>query len=185
MWGLFIPLWICNIHLIFLEKELTWRLPRILTSVYHHQTAMINIFKIQNRNKQEERTRFKKRCCLRHETSWKAGKRCGENQGNQFPVFGRAAASIASACAALAGEPPEGLQSSPADPQVLESGAGCDPCRACLRCPGLRSARSGRQRQPRPSRRPQAPARCHGASLRSRRAQGRARDGEALSCGFV
>lgn len=34
MWGLFTPLWICYIHLIFLEKELTWRLLRILNLVY-------------------------------------------------------------------------------------------------------------------------------------------------------
>lgn len=84
-----------------------------------------NDYPLQNiKSKQaKERTHARKNGFVpRHGTNLKMRKRCGENQGNQFPIFPRATASIASVCVALAGMVPGGLQSSPVDPQVC----GCE-----------------------------------------------------------
>lgn len=76
--------------------------------------------KTWNRNKQKKNPYSKNQFVPRHGNDWKTRKRCGENQGNKFQVFPGATASIASVCVALAGMVPEGLQSSPADPQVCD-----------------------------------------------------------------
>lgn len=123
----------------FLFKKWTWRIFRIVYWVFMSDS---NDYPLQNvKSKQaKERTHARKNGFVpRHGTNWKMGKRCGENQGNQFQIFPRATASIASVCVALAGMVPGVLQPSPVDPQVCgcetHSGSTPDTLVPCLAVP--------------------------------------------------